>query len=119
MGVAESMRQNPRHASLGDDPDVLKAALEQGGSGVDNRRRGLGLWAVSQAVERNGGCMTIRSGEAVYRQEGGRRTFHVPIQPLPGTLVAMRFNLEGPLDISDILRSVPEDDDGFFISFEG
>lgn len=31
----------------------------------------------------------------------------------------MRFNLEGPLDISDILRSVPEDDDGFFISFEG
>jgi len=94
---------------LGDDPDVLKAALEQGGSGVDNRRRGLGLWAVSQAVERNGGCMTIRSGEAVYRQEGA----------LPGTLVAMRFNLEGPLDISDILRSVPEDDDGFFISFEG
>jgi len=53
--------------------------------------------------------MTIRSGEAVYRQEGA----------LPGTLVAMRFNLEGPLDISDILRSVPEDDDGFFISFEG
>lgn len=117
MGIVRSMRQNPRHASLS-DRDALEAALELGGTGVDSLRRGQGLWMVSQAVERNGGSMTIRSGPVVYSQEGARRSFRTPAQPLPGTLVAMRFNLGAALDMADILESAPHDDDGFFISFE-
>lgn len=116
IGIIESIKRNPRHASV-DDPSAVGIALELGGTGVDSKRRGTGLWKVSQAVERNGGYMRIRTGSVIYSQEGSKRSFSRTRLPLPGTLVAMRFDLGASLDINDILESVPQDDYGF-ISFE-
>jgi hypothetical protein len=115
IGIAESIRKNPRNVSL-DDANAVARAVELGMTGVDTNRRGQGLWKVSQVVERNGGRMFIRTGAVRFDQDGAHRTVSVQPCTQPGTLVALRLALGSSLDINDILQKMPQDDMGF-ISF--
>jgi hypothetical protein len=57
--------------------------------------------------------MLVRSGLVEYRQEGSTKNIGRTSVSLPGTLVALRFDLRASLNIDDILASVPQDDYGF------
>ncbi len=118
VGIAGSLKRNPRYADLSDE-EALRKATAVRVSGLDDDRRGQGLWIISEIVKRNGGELYLRSGSAVLEQRGDRVETRTSVCYWPGSIVVLRLNAGKPLDISDVLdRHFPPENDYDFVEYE-
>ncbi|MGQ0613222.1 MAG: hypothetical protein ACT4PV_05735 [Planctomycetaceae bacterium] len=78
--------------------------------GDDPGHAGYGLYVVSEIAVRNGGTFLLTSGEkslCAFRKMGRRRTETVSHKAWKGTIVAILFDLENLLPMSDVYASLP------------
>jgi anti-anti-sigma regulatory factor len=103
IGIRQSMEgkgdvHHPSHL------DAIDAALALRNKGDTSDGKGLGLAALQSFVRKNGGILTIRSGDALKTQRG--RVFTVT-QALPnwdGTIVSLEIDVKKSSDLSDITK---------------
>jgi hypothetical protein len=94
------------------DAQALRGSVDLLISGVEDRARGQGLWMVSQYVQRNGGSLEIRTQNQLLEQQGADRVVWQTESFWPGTAVAVRFHVDRPHDIRDVMEQhFPSDDD--------
>jgi len=116
IGIPRAIRRNP-YLSVDADSDAMRAAIQRLVSGTTDPGRGRGLWQVSEIVRRNGGTLVLiaESTRLTVTEDGVRVQ---PSQPVLGTLAIMRFNMDIPVGLADILEpdaAEPLDD---FVEFD-
>jgi anti-sigma regulatory factor (Ser/Thr protein kinase) len=98
IGISGSLRKNLAYADVATDSDAITKALALGvtASPGDNNR-GIGLSAIRELLQENGGTLLIRSGSGAV--EHGPSTFAADrLVPLQGTLVALRMRTDRPFE---------------------
>ena len=101
VGISSSLARNPDYAELAkrDDLTAVRTALVPNVTSTPDRNRGWGLAFTEQLLRLNGGRLIVRSG-AGHVQRGAKDVDKLDTVPLPGTLVAMRIQIDRPLDYS-------------------
>jgi len=81
VGLAETLRRNPRHALIRSDLEAIRAATELGTSEYEDRTRGSGLHYLLEIAYKHQGAVQIRSGKGKVRYRMDKKqgwTFRVP-----------------------------------------
>lgn len=111
VGIQASLRKNPAFADIGDDLTAIQTALEPRVTSTPERNSGIGLFITKLLLRANGGVLLVRSGNAaVYA--GAQEDAALRDVRLPGTLVALRARTDRPLNIKEVYRQLPDDQDG-------
>ena len=97
-GYLGSLRKNLAYANVATDSDAITKALALGvtGSPGDNNR-GIGLSAIRELLQENGGTLLIRSGSGAV-EHGPSTSVTDGLVPLQGTLVALRMRTDRPFE---------------------
>jgi anti-sigma regulatory factor (Ser/Thr protein kinase) len=101
-----------------DDFSAISLAVQKNVSATGDERRGIGLWVASEVVRRNEGEMLIVSNEGGMRVDGDGQ-HRVDGYFWPGTIVAIEFRMDRPIDTKAVYDSVewpplPGDDEPDF-----
>lgn len=102
IGIKRSMEgSGTRHPS---HLDALDAALALRNKGDDSDGRGLGLAALQSFIRKNGGIMSIRTGDALKVQRGARFAVTQQLPVWNGTIVDLEINVKKSSNLSDIWK---------------
>lgn len=97
VGIAESLRQNPEHAAkAGNDISAIRAAIRPLVTATPDRNNGYGLAFTRFLLEGNDGRLIVWSGEGWV--QFGENPAEKTMDPIPGTLVALRLHTDRPFD---------------------
>ena len=104
-GIHAALSEVPEYARLGlDDCSAIRLALKKNVTTTGDYRRGIGLWVASELVRLNGGEFLILSKEGGIRMADGVDT-DVETYFWPGTLVAIEFRLDRPINVKAVYDS--------------
>lgn len=104
-GIRAAFAEAPDYADLElDDCQAVRLAVGKNVSTTGDPKRGIGLWFASELARHNGGEFLILS------KEGGARVCEDEISDVtgvfwPGTLVALEFRLDRPIDMKAVYDS--------------
>jgi anti-sigma regulatory factor (Ser/Thr protein kinase) len=119
VGIASSLGKNPAHAEESvDDLTAIKAAFRPLVTATPERNSGYGLAFTRFLMEMNAGRLIVWSGSGWV--QAGEKRVEKEVEPLPGTLVALRLHTDRPFDfkqaydqLMDAIQEIegPPDDD--------
>lgn len=115
-GIKPVLAESQYADQITDDYSAISLAVQKNVTTTGDMNRGIGLWVASEVVRLNEGEMLILSNEGGMRvdKHGQHR---VDDHYWPGTLVAIEFRMDKPLDTGPIYGSVEDwpdiDDRGF------
>jgi anti-sigma regulatory factor (Ser/Thr protein kinase) len=115
-GIKPVLAESQYADQITDDYSAISLAVQKNVTTTGDTNRGIGLWVASEVVRLNEGEMLILSNEGGMRvdKHGQHR---VDDHYWPGTLVAIEFRMDKPLDTGPIYGSVEDwpdiDDRGF------
>lgn len=104
-GIRAAFADSPEYAARSfDDCHAVRLALEKNVTSTGDVRRGIGLWVASELARCNGGEFLILS------KEGGVRVVGDDVSDVtdlfwPGTLVAIEFRLDRPINLKAVYDS--------------
>lgn len=78
---------------------------------------GWGLAWTSNLVRQNGGDLLLYSGEGAYVVQSDEVSA-IAAPRWPGTIVALRMRMDGPMDLSAVMKALDSDPEGWFDPFE-
>jgi anti-sigma regulatory factor (Ser/Thr protein kinase)/anti-anti-sigma regulatory factor len=99
VGIAASLRRNPRYQGVKTDSEAIEQALMPGvtsNPGRDNH--GVGLATIRDMLRENGGTLLVRSGRGAV-EDGFRQLAHDDRPAMCGTLVALRMRINRPFGL--------------------
>jgi len=93
VGLAETLRRNPKNNHIRNDFDAIHSATRLGTSEHDDPTRGTGLYHLLEIAYRHGGSVQIRSGLATVRYRMDKKQgWRFSAVPIPG--VHISFSLQ-------------------------
>ena len=111
IGIRRSLAKNPEYASITDDVEAIKTALQPFVTSTPARNLGTGLFITKLLLRQNGGDLLIRSGNGLVRGGTQEMAEHSDLE-LPGTVVALRARTDRTLDLNPVYEELDEHDDG-------
>jgi anti-sigma regulatory factor (Ser/Thr protein kinase) len=115
-GIKPVLAESQYADRITDDYSAISLAVQKNVTTTGDTNRGIGLWVASEVVRLNEGEMLILSNEGGMRVDK-RGQHRVDDHYWPGTLVAIEFRMDKPLDTGPIYGSVEDwpdiDDRGF------
>lgn len=105
VGVRASLAKNEQYADIGDDAAAIAKALQPRVTATPERNAGIGLFVTSLLLALNGGHLLVRSGNGVAWRGATHRQDTLDAM-LPGTLVAIRANIDRPLDLAPVYEAL-------------
>jgi anti-anti-sigma regulatory factor len=102
VGIPKALSANPYLVGVSTPEQAMLACIQRGVSGLVQAGRGNGLWQVSEILRRNQGTLTLLSDSTRLTVTGSGVSTHAS-QKVVGTLAIMRFNMEIPVNLADIL----------------
>jgi hypothetical protein len=110
VGFRRSLIKNPAYAHIQDDAEAIDTALKPRVTSTPERNAGIGLFITSLVLHFNGGELLVRSGLGAVRR-GARFKVEAREVPLPGTVVALRANMDRPLDLTPVYAALEKYDE--------
>jgi anti-sigma regulatory factor (Ser/Thr protein kinase) len=106
-GIKPVLAESRYADQITDDYSAISLAVQKNVTTTGDTNRGIGLWVASEVVRLNEGEMLILSNEGGVRvdKHGQHR---VDDHYWPGTLVAIEFRMDKPLDTGPIYGSVED-----------
>jgi len=106
-GIKPVLAESRYADQITDDYSAISLAVQKNVTTTGDTNRGIGLWVASEVVRLNEGEMLILSNEGGMRvdKHGQHR---VDDHYWPGTLVAIEFRMDKPLDTGPIYGSVED-----------
>lgn len=117
-GIRPALAASEYADQVTDDYSAIALAVQKNVSATGDQRRGIGLWVASEVVRRNEGKMMILSNEGGMLVDGaGQR--RVDDHFWPGTIVAIEFRMDKPIDTKPVYDSEewPDIDDELDFDF--
>jgi K+-sensing histidine kinase KdpD len=84
--------------------DAITAALALRNKGDRSEGKGLGLATLESFIRKNGGILSIRSGDALKIQRGTRFSVTERLPKWDGTIVNLEINVQKASNLSDIWK---------------
>ncbi len=106
-GIRPALAESKYADQVTDDYSAIALAIQKNVTTTGDERRGIGLWVASEVVRLNGGVMLILSNEGGMRVDGDG-AHRVDEHFWPGTLVAIEFRMDQPIDTGPVYGA-PED----------
>ena len=99
IGLAQTLRRNPKNSHIKNDYDAIRHAAQLGTSEHDDPTRGTGLHHLLEIAYRHGGSVQIRSGAATvrYRMDKKQGWFFSAV-PIPGVHISFGLRSKAKLD---------------------
>lgn len=106
-GIRPVLAESKYADEITDDYSAIALAVEKNVTTTGDERRGIGLWVASEVVRLNGGEMLILSNEGGMRVDSNGQ-HRVDEHFWPGTLVAIEFRMDKPIDTGPVYGPIED-----------
>lgn len=90
VGLAATLRRNPKNGAVGSDLVAIQLATKLGTSEHDDPTRGTGLYHLLEITYKHAGAIQVKSGNAkVYYRMDRRQGYAFTVPAVPGVHVAL------------------------------
>lgn len=103
-GIRPALAESEYAEQVTDDYSAIELAVQKNVSATGDIRRGIGLWVASEVVRRNEGQMLILSNEGGMKVDADGK-HRLDDHFWPGTLVAIEFRMDRPIDTKPVYDS--------------
>lgn len=97
VGLAATLRRNPKNRAVKTDFDAIQAAMTLGTSEHDDRTRGTGLYNLLEIIYKHKGLLEIKSDSAKIRYRMDKQQgWAFSVTPIPGVHVTVNLSTKAP-----------------------
>lgn len=109
VGIKKSLFENPEYHSILDQRNSCEFATEYGVTSKPGKgHSGYGLAVARALIKQNNGSFFVRSGEECFHYCSECSESYSGLRQLGGTLLIIEWNLDCPMNISDVYEGWPQ-----------